>query len=147
MPGAFISFVDGGGAAQLDNGKTGIAAGVGSRFSNWTPFTTPIGPAATALGTGAVYRFAFRTDYGAALTLGDIPNANLGVALRLVRWLLGGGTCSVTTGDSASNVYATCGLAPGTTPQLTLEDPTEQTYRLSLSLINLGAAADMLCLY
>lgn len=144
---AKIDFVDGGGAATLDNGKTAIAAGVGSRFSNWTPFTRPIGPQAVGLGTGAVHQWSFRTDYGASFDLRDIPNANLATALRLVRWLLGGGTCSVTTGDSAANVYATCGLAPGTVPSLTLEDVTEQTFRLQVSLINLGAAADLICLY
>lgn len=147
MPGSFISFTDGAGAAQLDNGKVSIAAGVASRFSNWVPFTTLVGSSAVALGTGARHQWTHRTDYGAAFELRDIPNANLATALRLIRWLQGGGTCSVTTGDSGSNVYATCGLAPGTSPQLTLEDPAELTYRLSVSLINLGAAADMLCLY
>lgn len=147
MAGSFISFTDGVGAAQLDNGKTAIAAGVGSRFSGWAPFTNPIGPEENALGTGALYRFAFRTDYGASFELRDIPNSNLAIALRLIRHLLGGGTVSVTTGDTSGNVYGTCGLAPGAKPSLTMENATEQTFRLQLSLINLGAAADMICLY
>lgn len=143
---ASVSFNDGS-AATLTNGMTGIGAGVGSRFASWVPFTKKVGESATVLATGARAMFVFRTDYGATFELRDIPNTSLDVVLRLIRHLQNGGTCTVTTGDTASRVYATCGLAPDTDPALAFADPNLLTYSLSLSLINLGAASDMLCVY
>lgn len=143
---ASISFNDGA-AATLDNGLTAIASGVGSRFANWTPFTHKVGSAAHSLATGARTMFAFRTDYGARFELRDVPNTAMAVAMRLKRHLENGGTCTVTTGDSASRVYTTCGLAEGSEVAIALADPQQLTYTVSLALINLGAASDMLCEY
>ena len=143
---ASITFNDGA-AATLDNGLTAIASGVGSRFANWTPFTRKHGAAATSLATGARSMFTFRTEYGATFELRDIPNTTLPVVLRLKRHLEGGGTCTVNTGDGAAHSYATCGLAPDSAVGLSLADPANLLYTLSLSLINLGAASDMLCEY
>jgi len=143
---ASITFNDGG-AATLDNGLTAIASGAASRFANWVPFTRRFGASATALGTGARAMFTFRTEYGASFELREIPNSSLSIVLRLKRHLENGGTCTVNTGDSASRSYATCGLSPDGSVGLTLSDPQQLTYTLSLSLINLGAASDMLCEY
>lgn len=143
---ASIAFNDGA-AATLDNGLTAIASGVGSRFANWTPFTRKVGASATSLATGARSMFAFRTDYGASFELRDLPNTALAVALRLKRWLENGGTCTVTTGDASSRVYTTCGLAEGADVTITMSDPQQLSYTVSLALINLGAASDMLCEY
>lgn len=145
---AHISFTDGVGAAQLDNGLTGVAAGVGSRFAGWTPDSRVIGPRAHALGTGALHAFRFRTDYCATFELRDIPQANVAIAHRLMEWLRRGNTCSVTTGDVSGNVYATCGLAEGGDIELRQADRGEQTWTLRLTLVNLaGSPAAMLCTY
>ena len=48
---ASIGFNDGT-AATLDNGTTGVADAVGSRFANWTPFTRRVGDTAVALESG-----------------------------------------------------------------------------------------------
>ena len=144
---ASITFTDGTGAATLDNGLTGSAGGVGSRFAEWVPFTRRVGERATALGTGASYAFTFRIDYGATFTMRDLPNTGLAIALRLVRHLEGGGTCTVTTSDAASRAYTTCSIDPeGQSPALAFQDAQFLTYSLSLSLINLSGA-DMLCEY
>ena len=143
---ASISFTDGTGAATLDNGTTAIAGGVGSRFASWTPFTRRIGERAVALGTGATYAFTFRIDYGASFSMRDIPASEQSIALRLIRHLLGGGTCTVTTGDTASRTYANCSIDPEATPALAFQDATFLTYSLDVSVINLSGA-DMLCTY
>lgn len=142
---ASITFNDGT-SATLDNGLTSTAGGVGSRFASWVPFTRRVGERAVTLATGASYDFTFRIDYGATFQMRDLPNSTQSVALRLIRHLQGGGTCTVTTGDAASRVYTTCSIDPNGDVTLEFQDATFLTYSMSLSLINLGGA-DMLCLY
>lgn len=145
---ATIEFTDSTGAALLTNGYFAEADGVATRFRGWRPFTRPIGPLETALGTGRSYRFVFRTDYGAAFAVAEIPNSSLDIALRLMAHLLNGGTIAVATEDIASRLYSTCGLAPGTEPALEGPDPVTLRYTLSLTVINLATpGAPMLCIY
>jgi hypothetical protein len=143
-----IDFTDATGAATLTNGKTFP----GDRFANWTPFINPVGDAAARLSDGALTMFRTRTDYGASFDVPMIPSTGassaLTVAMRLVAHLMSGGQCSVTTGDAAASVYATCGLRPGTMPDLKLTDKRTIEYTLSLSLINLaGSPVAMVCRY
>ena len=142
---ASITFNDGA-SATLDNGLTGVAAGVGSRFATWTPFTRRVGERAVTLATGASFAFTFRIDYGARFEMRDLPNTTQSVALRLIRHLQGGGTCTVTTDDAASRVYTTCSMDPEGDLSYAFQDAAYLTYTMSLSLINL-ASADMLCQY
>jgi len=142
---ASITFNDGT-SATLDNGLTSTAAGVGSRFASWVPFTRRIGERAVTLATGASYTFTFRIDYGATFQMRDLPNTTQATALRLIRHLQGGGTCTVTTGDAASRTYTNCAIDPEGDVTLAFQDATFLTYTLSLALINLSGA-DMLCQY
>ncbi len=142
---ASITFNDGS-SATLDNGLTGVAAGVGSRFATWTPFTRRIGERAVTLATGASFAFTFRIDYGASFEMRDLPNTTQSVALRLIRHLQGGGTCTVTTDDAAARVYTACAMDPDGDVSLAFQDAAYLTYTMSLSLINLSGA-DMLCQY
>lgn len=145
---AYISFTDGIGSAQLDNGTTAVAGGYGSHFVNWTSESTPIGVAKNALATGQRVMFTFRTDYTAEFELQEIPNANTTILDRLIAWLLSGGQVSVTCGDSTSAVYATCGLAEGATPVKKLFDKVNMTWSLKLKLVNLaGSPGPMTALY
>ena len=143
---ASISFQDTIGAATLNNGMLGIANGVGTRFANWTPVQRPIGPAVTLLGTGQRVMFAFREDYGASMTIREIPNTSMDIMLRLQSFLQFGGRAVVVTGDSASRVYNNCYLAPGAEPSIELTDPTALTYTFTVSLINVDNTP-MLCEY
>lgn len=145
---ATITFTDGTGAVTLDNGTTSMSSGVGSRFTDWTPFQRPIGPRVPALGTGRPYQFRFRTDYGASFTLTDIPNTKMSDMLRCQEWLLRGESVAVNTGDAASRSYATCYLAPDGDITITLQDRNVLLYSMSFVLIN-GAASPsaMLCVY
>lgn len=136
-----LAWTDGVGAATLNNGKPVP----GDRFTAWTPFTNPIGPRYAALGTGIVFSWAHRTDYGASFQLTQIPRTSLDLVMRLVRHLIAGGAVTVNTGDSASRVY-TAGLRPDTEPTLERSDAQNIEYTLSIELIN-RAAADMLCTY
>jgi hypothetical protein len=145
-----ITFTDGVGAATLTNGKPTP----GDRFTGWVTNSRPIGDSAHRQSDGALSMFRFRTDYGASFTLTQIPVATNGgvrlvdIAARLVFHLQNGGSCSVNTGDPEVNAYATCGLAPGSTPTLTLSDRVNLEYTLSLSLINLaGSPVAMVCHY
>lgn len=148
MTGSFIAFTDAAGAAQLDNGMTAIAGGVGSRFTNWVSDSDPIGPEKFALGTGAMAKFTFRTDYTASFDLTNIPNANTTIIDRLIAWLRGGGQVSVTCGDTLGAVYATCGLAPGGKISKKMDNKADITWTVSLQLINLaGSPAPMTCIY
>lgn len=142
---ASITFNDGT-SATLDNGLTATAGGVGSRFASWTPFTRRVGETATALGTGARYSFTFRIDYGATFEMRDLPNTTQSVALRLIRHLQGGGTCTVTTDDAAARTYTNCTLDPQGDVSLKFQDPQFLTYTMAFALINLSGA-DMLCQY
>ena len=142
---ASITFNDGT-SATLDNGLTASGTAVGSRFASWTPFTRRVGETATALGTGALSNFTFRIDYGASFEMRDLPNTTQGTALRLIRHLQGGGTCTVTTDDSSARTYNNCGMDPQGNVELAFQDATFLTYTLRLSLINLSSA-DMLCQY
>lgn len=144
---ARIVFTDSIGTATLDNGLGTAGGGFGARFAGWTPFTQPVGPARTALGTGARYKFAFRTDRGARFRLEEIPATHLAVAIRLMAHLENGGTVRVDTDDAQARVYTSCGLAPESEPMLEPADRRRLTYTLSLALINLGTTDDMLCEY
>jgi hypothetical protein len=66
---------------------------------------------------------------------------------RLKQHLLNGGSCTVYTNDSNATVVGspsatiyTCGLKPGTVPQLVLSDRRALEYTLSVQLINLAAS-------
>jgi hypothetical protein len=148
VAGSYLTFTDSGGAAQLDNGMTAIAGGVGSRFRNWTSESIPIGVDKTCLGTGQRVMFVFRTDYKATFEMEEIPNANVAILDRLIAWLLLGNACAVYTGDSSNNSYATCGLAEGAKPAKAMFDKNNITWKLTLSLVNLaGSPSAMTCIY
>lgn len=143
---AYITFTDTTGAATLtpypDAGNT-----AGQRFRNWRPFQRSVGEGAWALGDGKRYQFSFRDDYGAEFEVPGIPGDDLGVALRLQRHLLWGGTCNVYTVDADGNAYTNCCLAPDADiegPALDERDTYE--FVLTLRLITLEAVP-MICRY
>lgn len=110
------------------------------RFNAWTPRSTPIGPAETALGTGQRYVFPFRTDHTVSFEIRNIPNTLLWKALKLQDHLLSGGTVSVNTGDSLNSIYTTCCLAPDSNPVITLSDAQNLEYNFSVALLNVAGA-------
>jgi hypothetical protein len=147
---AYITFTDDIGAATLNNGKPAGA----NRFSNWVPNSVPVGDAAERDSDGALIMMQIRDDWGATFELRGIRAAvvagvsMLDVADRLRRHLRRGGQCAVHCEDAADHVYATCGLAPGTTPTLAQTDRRTLEHALSLALINLaGAPTQMICHY
>lgn len=139
-----IEWTDSTGAASLSNGK--IVPG--DRFANWTPRSVPFtaGDEAWALGTADLFVFEYREDHSASFEIVGIPYSSLDLMLRLQSHLEGGGTCQVTTGDQAANVYPNCCLVPDSecAPQLT--DKVTLEYTMSFNLLNLDAD-QMLCRY
>lgn len=148
MSAAFISFVDGIGAAQLDNGMTASGIDSGSHFKNWTSDSNPVGPEKNNLATGQLVKFVFRTDYIANFELTDIPNSNTAILDRLMAWLRAGGVVSVTCGDTTSAVYPTCALAPGAKVTKKMDNKSDITWTLSVSLVNVAVSpVPMTCIY
>lgn len=111
------------------------------RFQSWVPFSRGVGERAEALGTGAVTSWDYRVDHGFSCELRAISAHKfagvdyLSRAARLVRHLLGGGTCSVYPLTTTVTPLV-CRVAPGTEPSLTLADPRTLDYTLALVLVN-----------
>lgn len=118
------------------------------RFRNWVPFSRPIGEGANALAEGRRYQFQFRTDHGVRFEMPGILNTDVDIALRLMAHLIGGGLVTVNTGDASSRSYASCGLAPGTEPELTLEDRQLLEYTFAATVIDVSTTpVPLLCEY
>jgi hypothetical protein len=144
---AVLTWTDDAGNWVLRSALTGL----GARFQNWTPTTRPVGESATALGTGALTMFAFRTDYGASLDLEGLRGAAraeghptvtvLDACDRLIGRLVSGGSVNVwpENGVDANIVYV-CTLAPGSEPRLTPTDRARREYALSVAVINTAGA-------
>jgi hypothetical protein len=141
---SFISFTDAEGALDAKNGRPVPL----DRFANWVPTSRPIGPAEHALGTGERFVFPFRTDHLATFEIRYIPASRLADFLRLQNHLLRGGVVAVTTGDSLGSTYATCVLAPETTPSIMQMDAQELEYTFGVTLLNVaGSPVRMICRY
>lgn len=125
------------------SGATTITA-VAPRFQSWVPDTAPVGPNETALGTGALFQWVYRSDYSASFELPYIPAASLPDLQRLKVWLLSGGAITVNTADLSANSY-TVSLKPGTTPSWKLDRKLLE-YTLSVAVIN-TVAAPLTCRY
>lgn len=142
-----IVFNDGS-SATLTNGKPSPA----DRFSSWMPLTRPYGQTVHRQSDLTPTFFRLGTMYGAALELRMIPQRTsstlrlVTIADRLIAHLLGGGSCTVNTGDVSSNSYSSCYLMPDTEPQLTFSDPGQLEYTLAVSLFNPGGTR-MVCHY
>ncbi len=140
---AEIAFTDGQGPATLSNG----APAPGDRFRAWVPLQVIIGPIHHALGTGIPHVWAHRTDYGAKFSIGQIPDSEQEIAARLVLHLLSGGAVDIDTDDAGGNVYSTCYLWPGSTPELSAPDRTDLRRTLTLSILQPGATTPLVCHY
>jgi hypothetical protein len=105
-----------------------------------------MGPTATALGTGRVTRFVFRTDFGATFSMRDIPNTAFATMLRLQAHMLAGGIITVTTNDATNRTYNNCAIAPESDVVITQQDATALLYQMDFQVINLSAA-QMICEY
>lgn len=117
-----------------------------SRFRNWLPDRIPVGDAVHVQSNEQMYRFRTSWRYGAhfeihGLGMNILATASaLTIAHKLKAHLLDAGTCSVFTEDLAGSSYATCGLWPGSSPEIALADRRTLEYALRLSLINLASS-------
>ena len=136
-----IEFNDGSGNTVIANGFPAP----GDRFRGWKPLVNPVGPMHHALGTGVPYKYVHRTDYGAKFELPYLPNTAQADCIRLMGWLLIGGSVTVTTGDVLGGTY-TCYLWPESDPELSVPDPKDLRRVLSLSLLN-STESPMICQY
>lgn len=130
MPNPYLEFTDSVGLARL----TCLVP----ILSGWTPDIDPVGPNATALGTGQRYQFTFRTDQVAKFRFPYIQPAQVTELLRLKSWLLDGNTITLFTGDLAGRIY-TVRLREGTEPTIE-QDPDSLEFTLGLEVVNTVAA-------
>lgn len=120
------------------------------RLKNWHPDSQPIGDMAHALADETLYRFRTSRRHGChfemhGLRMGAFSSSSfaaspLDIANELREALLNGSSCALYTEDAFGNSYATCGLMPGTTPEIFLVNRRTMEYGLRLSLINLAAS-------
>lgn len=128
------------------------------RLRNFHADSQPIGDFTHDLAKEQLHRFRTSIRHGChfempALRMGAFtassafaPPASIANELKLA--LLNGSTCALFTEDADGNSYATCGLMPGTTPELTLVNRRSMEYSLRLSLINLAdTPVPMVCHY
>lgn len=118
------------------------------RLKSFHPDPAPIGDAANAVANEQLYRFRTSTRYGCSfemhgLRMGGFTASSsfatpLSIATELKLALLNGSTCALFTEDADGNSYATCGLMPGTVPEIFLVNRRTMEYGLRLSLINLA---------
>lgn len=139
-----ITWTDSEGGGSLDNGMPSP----GDRFNGWTPLTEVIGAEEEALGTGLLYVWEFRADYGARFRIDHIPTSSQAMVLRLMRHLRRGGTVTVNTGDAVGRSYPTCQMWKGRPPELGEPDPKTMFRSLTLTLRNVAASpTDMIAIY
>ena len=130
-------------------------AAVGVLAANTNSFI--VRPALTSTEQGNLYFGGLHIDHSGTSGPGNYLYttsaaktnvSQLDIASRLRRHLLNGGTCTLYLTDAAGTSYATCGLKPGTTPEIALADRRTLEYTLSLSLINLaGSPSEMSAYY
>jgi hypothetical protein len=129
---ASISFDDGSGTQTI----TGSAAV--SRFNKWNPDSIPVGEEAFEWGSGAGHRFTGRTDYAVSLELPHIDHTDESTLQDFLEWANNFGTFTITTGDSESNAFAGCQIAPGTRATMSDPDPETLEYTLRLRIISVA---------
>lgn len=134
---ATVTFTDTVGSATL--------TALGGRLNNWTPDPLPIDDAATRLGSGQVDTFEFRETGKVTFSL-LVVNSDMSVALRLMRHLWRGASCTVNTGDlSSPSSLSYADMAIGTdsdghriAPTLVRQDRETLDYELTVTLQYIG---------
>lgn len=113
-----------------------------NRFRTFTPTTFQVGPRVTSLGTGLTSTWLYRSEYRVTLELpfisAKVYDGERGTirAGQLIARLQLGGTVDVDVADDAGVGVITAWLTEGTEPSLTLENPQDMLYTLSVSLTN-----------
>lgn len=133
----------------------------GGATPSFVHYLSPDGVATNYTGTAGSGVFAYGAQVEPYVAARPYPSpylmttsaARTGVSMseiadRLRFHLMNGGTCTVYTNDLDASSYATCGLKPGTVPQLALTDRRTMEFTLSLHLINLaGSPTRMIAVY
>jgi hypothetical protein len=129
---ASITFNDGGGAQTITPSPSV------SRFNRWNPDTVPIGEEAIEWGSGRGHRWTGRDDFLVQL---ELPHINHTEESKLQDFLVHAnrfGVFTITTGDSESNVFTDCQIAPGTRAEIS--DPDPETLEITLRLTAISVA-------
>jgi hypothetical protein len=118
------------------------------RFNRWHPLPDTIGERDNALGDGVGYQWVHRTDYAASFELPNIAHTSEGLLQEFLLWANAFGPFAIDTGDSESNTYGECQIAPGTRAEISDPDPETLEYTLSVTALSIAVAPIALrCVY
>lgn len=129
---ASISFNDGSGVQTI------TASSSVSRFNRWNPDSAPIGEEAIEWGSGRGHRWPGRVDYLVQFELPNIAHTEESKLQDFLEWANNFGVFTVTTGDSESNVFTDCQIAPGS--RAMISDPDPENLEITLRLTALSVA-------
>ena len=136
---ASFTFNDGTGSQTLQSSWPAPA----NRFNDWTPVPVYIGQRAIGLGDRVRYQYVLATSQAASGRLDGIAIADEAILRAFKLWAEGGGTFTVTTGDSESNTYADCQLASdrdGNPIDLEIiKDNKRRTYSVAFTIEHVGS--------
>ena len=105
------------------------------RFNNWTPMQDDVGPEEVGYGTGQVYKFVERVDFGATFEMSAMPPVTVPLLLRLKSWLNRGGTVTVVPMDLPNNSW-TCTKWPGYQIKDPIPDRKKMRYAMTIGVLN-----------
>ena len=116
------------------------------RFNGWKRDPHKVGEESVSVSTGAGYKYAHRTDYTAAMTLGTIAAADDAKVQDFLEWVNAFGAFAIDTADSEDNSYENCQIAPGTKADSAPTDAVTLDLGVSLTALNLDAIT-LRCIY
>ena len=130
---AGISFDDGSGTQTI------TGSSVVSRFNRWNPNSVPIGEEAIEWGSGRGHKWPGRVDYLVSFELPHIDHTEESKVQDFLEHANRFGLFTVTTGDSESNVFTDCQVAPGTRAEISDPDPETLEITLRVTAISVGS--------
>ena len=134
MP-ASISFDDGSGVQTITPSPSL------SRFNRWNPNSDPIGEEAIEWGSGKGHKWPGRDDELVSLELPHIAHTEINKVQDFLKWANRFGVFTITTGDSESNVFTDCQIAPGPESKARISDPDPENLEITLRLTAISVAA------
>jgi hypothetical protein len=136
---AGITFDDGTGSVTL----RGIFPAPLDRLRGFTPRTVPLGVSVSPITTRRPTFWSYGTIFAVSFELPHLSQrmgggeSGVSRANRLIAHLIRGGVCSLLVEDLVSTAaVSNCYLLDGAQPELTLANPQDLLYSLSLTLAN-----------
>ena len=135
---ASISWTEGEGSGASTVTLESPRPAPGNRFFDTVSDYDPVGDAEVTL-TGETHTFLFREDYLLSLTIKHLRPAQYANMLACKRHLMNGGEVTITTDDASATTYSNVRLAPGTKPEIKMNDDNRNLRDFSCVLVKSSA--------